>query len=172
VIREPPPAEMTTVVAPVPFAEPTIAALRAAHDWSARRGVPAHITLLGPFLAPSDVTFETLVLLRRVFAARQPLAVALSELRVLGSSACLIPEPIEPLRALSDALCATWRGLTPKSDQYHVTVARNCDGALFDQVAAELRPALPLRGYLTEAALVERHVNRSVRTKARFSLGG
>ena len=143
-----------------------------AHDWPARRGVPAHITLVGPFLAPSKVTSETLVLLRQIFAGRQPLAVALSELRLLGSSACLIPDAIEPLRALSDALCATWRDVTPKSDQYHVTLARNCDSTLFDQVAAELLPTLPLRGYVTEAVLVERHMNRSVRTVARFALGG
>ena len=41
-----------TLIAPVPFAEAAVGLLRARHDWAARRGVPAHVTLLGP-LVPS-----------------------------------------------------------------------------------------------------------------------
>ena len=39
----------TALVIAVPEAEPLVSDWRAQHDWSAQRGVPAHITLLYPF---------------------------------------------------------------------------------------------------------------------------
>jgi hypothetical protein len=55
VVRSEPPTEaMTTIVAPTPFVGQVIDSLRLAYDWSAGRGVPAHLTLLGPFLGPDD----------------------------------------------------------------------------------------------------------------------
>jgi hypothetical protein len=40
----------TALIVPVPEAEPQIGELRLAHDSSAARGVPAHVTILFPFL--------------------------------------------------------------------------------------------------------------------------
>ena len=40
----------TALVIAVPEAEPLVSDWRAQHDWSAQRGVPAHITLLYPFV--------------------------------------------------------------------------------------------------------------------------
>lgn len=45
----------TALIVPVPEAEPQVGELRLAHDWSAQRGVPAHVTILFPFLDASDV---------------------------------------------------------------------------------------------------------------------
>jgi hypothetical protein len=41
-------AEITTLVVPVPEADGAVEGWRTKHDWSARAGVPSHITLLGP----------------------------------------------------------------------------------------------------------------------------
>ena len=45
----------TALIVPVPEAEPQVGELRLAHDWSAARGVPAHVTILFPFLDADDV---------------------------------------------------------------------------------------------------------------------
>jgi len=45
----------TALIVPVPEAEPQVAELRLAHDWSAPRGVPAHVTILFPFLDTAEL---------------------------------------------------------------------------------------------------------------------
>ena len=45
----------TALIIPVPEAESQVGELRLAHDWSAARGVPAHVTILFPFLDAADV---------------------------------------------------------------------------------------------------------------------
>jgi hypothetical protein len=45
----------TALIVPVPEAEPQISELRLAHDSSAARGVPAHVTILFPFLETGEL---------------------------------------------------------------------------------------------------------------------
>ena len=45
----------TALMFAVPEAEAAVGAIRLAHDWSAARGVPAHVTLLFPFAPPDEV---------------------------------------------------------------------------------------------------------------------
>jgi hypothetical protein len=45
----------TALIVPVPEAEPQVGELRLAHDSSAGRGVPAHVTILFPFLDTADL---------------------------------------------------------------------------------------------------------------------
>lgn len=166
-VREPPAVEMSTLLAPVAFAEHAVEALRLAHDWSARRGIGAHITLLGPFLPPDHLT-PTIARLRELLAAFGPITVTLTEIRLLGSAACLVPTPVEPFAELTASLRRSWPQVPPLVGDYHLTVARNCDAALFAKVAARVEPHLPLAGQLTEATLVVRHPDGTVHEVARF----
>jgi hypothetical protein len=45
----------TGLIVPIPEAEPQVGELRLAHDSSAARGVPAHVTILFPFLDTADL---------------------------------------------------------------------------------------------------------------------
>jgi 2'-5' RNA ligase len=45
----------TALIVPVPEAEAQTGELRLAHDWSAARGVPAHVTILFPFLDTDEL---------------------------------------------------------------------------------------------------------------------
>ncbi len=58
----------SALVVRVPAAEPCVAALRELHDPVARRGMPAHITLLYPFVAPNEITPAVLARVQRVAA--------------------------------------------------------------------------------------------------------
>jgi 2'-5' RNA ligase len=46
----------TALLIAVPEAEPVVEELRSAHDWAAARGVPAHVTLLYPFVPREELS--------------------------------------------------------------------------------------------------------------------
>ena len=56
----------------VPEAEPAVAEHRARLDSSARDGVPAHLTVLYPFLPPASIDRAVLASLRGLFAGFAP----------------------------------------------------------------------------------------------------
>lgn len=58
----------TALLLPVPAAEPAVGQHRARLDEAARDGVPAHITVLYPFLPPAGIDEMLLALLGRLFA--------------------------------------------------------------------------------------------------------
>ena len=58
----------TALLVPVPAAEPAVGQHRARLDEAARDGVPAHITVLYPFLPPAGIDEALLSSLGRMFA--------------------------------------------------------------------------------------------------------
>jgi hypothetical protein len=60
--------EQSALLLPVPAAEAAVGAHRARLDASARDGVPAHLTVLYPFLPPALIGDAVLASLRRLFA--------------------------------------------------------------------------------------------------------
>ena len=46
----------SAILVPVPGAEPVAGRLRARFDRSAGRGIPAHVTVLYPFVPPGQIT--------------------------------------------------------------------------------------------------------------------
>ena len=60
----------TALIVAVPEAEPLVGEWRAKHDWSAQHGVPAHITLLFPFVPADEVDEQLLGELRDLFASQ------------------------------------------------------------------------------------------------------
>ena len=65
-----PPAALTesAVLVQVPAAEPLVSRHRARLDSAAELGVPAHVTILSPFVPPSAVTSSTLAILAEAVA--------------------------------------------------------------------------------------------------------
>lgn len=62
----------TAVIAAIPAAEPAVGPHRAHLDRAARWGVPAHVTVLYPFLDPASFDTEALRRLRAVQAQMLP----------------------------------------------------------------------------------------------------
>lgn len=162
----------TTIIAPVPFVGARVEAVRAARDWSARRGVPAHITLLGNFAAPEQIDSETLHALRQIFSGTVPITTALSDLRLLGTTACLIPEALPQLDELSVKLASVAPGgehVVPT--HHHLTVARDCDVHGLADLRAALGEDLPLRGEINQARLLAHTGASNVAQIAGFDFG-
>ena len=68
----------TGFVVLVPEAEPLVGAFRAEHDESARLGVPAHITVLFPFMDPASITEKIVLACTRVLSSHQAFSFLLS----------------------------------------------------------------------------------------------
>jgi hypothetical protein len=101
----------TALIVVVPEAEPFVGALRLEHDWSAARGIPAHVTVLFPF-APADEIDETaLTVLFDGFPAFD------FELDRIGrfeeGPVWLHPEPSGPFTDLTEAVHQRWPEYPP-----------------------------------------------------------
>ena len=100
--------ERAAVVAPVPSAEPVVSAWRERFDRSAARGMPAHITLVYPFLREQDLTDEVLATLLELCAERPVLDVAFRNTARFPGILHVEPEPADELRRFTVAIAEPW----------------------------------------------------------------
>jgi hypothetical protein len=167
-------AESALIIA-VPDVEPLVAAVRARHDSSAAAGVPAHITLLYPFLAPDAITSRDLAALTRIFDSTRAFDVTFRECRRFGARVLwLAPDPDAPFVTLTRQIferwpeCPPYRGAIPSSDVIpHLTVSDTVEGAPLDRVERTIASGLPVTTHVDEALLIENRDGRW-RTRERF----
>ena len=141
----------------MPKAEPLVAKWRAEHDWAARFGIPAHVTVRSPFLPPEQWADPGLRTLQRLLPVPMTLA------RVVNRPGALVVvvEPDDQLRKLTDETTRAWPTLPPhKPDRptfaYHVTVVRTEDPEVRRKATKAIAPQLPLDVAGTELWLTAR----------------
>ncbi|THD82629.1 MAG: 2'-5' RNA ligase family protein [Phenylobacterium sp.] len=129
-----------------PDLEPRIGDLRALHDPAARQGMPAHVTVLYPFMDPVD--FGPTPRGRLADAVRGFPAFDLSFSRVgrFPEVLWIAPEPAEAILALVAAIVGAFPEFPPYGGQFetvipHVTVAHG-DGLDLGALEPELRRRL------------------------------
>lgn len=165
------PTGQTAIIVPVPEADPLVGAWRDRFDKHAAQGVPAHITLLSPFVAPEQL--DAILPRLPALLAGAPAHYTLSRLRPWPGLAVLVPQPLDWFLAASRALCAH-TGLRPYGGKHgdaiqpHLTVAYGdpdpqVERARFEAIAADLDPRLPLRCALDQAWLMQLDGARWVR---------
>jgi hypothetical protein len=168
-------AGITTLIVPVPAAEALVGKWRARNDWSAALGVPAHVTVLGPFLPPVELSPEVVERLRLIFSRQARFKFALSRVRQVGGVVYLAPEPVAPFEQLTATLRKQWPQAPPygaafESTVYHLTVTRR--SSLLEQVRQDLTRFLPVEAEARQVHLFERTATDMVRTVGRFPLRG
>ncbi|MER5773826.1 2'-5' RNA ligase family protein [Streptomyces sp. NPDC002039] len=146
----------TAVVIVLPDAAPLLDAAWRIDPALVRRGVPAHVSLLYPFVPESALTGQDEKNVRSL-AASCPVADLLLEEVVTESGFVAVTVP--GLQAIADAFRAQWPGLLPYRGRFgarpaaHVTVAMGADNpTTAARVHAALGSLLPLR---TRAAAVQ-----------------
>ncbi len=172
-----PPIESALVVL-VPEAEVLVKPFRNRHDPSAAIGVPAHVTLLYPFIAPDEIGSAVLDDLRQCFERFPPFVFSFSEMRRFPGVLYLAPEPAEPFRGLTRAIWDRWPSTPPYGGQYsdivpHLCVAQIADELQLDAVAKAFGSAsagkLPIRATANEIALMDNTTGHwQVRTTLRI----
>jgi 2'-5' RNA ligase len=138
----------SALVIVVPEAEPLVSDWRVQYDWSAQRGVPAHITLLYPFAPTEKVDHELLGQLRGLFGAETAITFELPRVARFPEVAWLAPEPSEPFKALIELIARRFPEYPPYEGIHdevipHLTVAEG-GPELQDQVEAALTAHLPI----------------------------
>jgi len=139
-----------------PDADPLVERWRAEHDWAARFGVTAHVTVRTPFLDanewPDAWSDELTALL--------PVKLTLATLENRPGALVILVQPDDQLQALTRAVGTIWPGLPPHKPNferpaYHVTVVRTRDTEIRRRAADAIAPHLPLE--VTGTALWATH---------------
>jgi 2'-5' RNA ligase len=146
----------------VPEAEPLVGALRERLDPSARLGVPAHITVLYPFMSPEKITKAVLGEIRQSLSPAGAFTYSLNRVARFPGALYLAPEPAMPFIALTQRLVAQFPAHQPYGGQHvrvvpHLTVAQAGE-AEHDLVEPRLAAALSgaeIRARCSEVVLIE-----------------
>ena len=164
-------AGATALVVVVPEAEQLIGALRRAHTPSGRDGMPAHVTLLAPFAGLAERDDDAI---RGVCARFHPFGFALRRTGRFDDTGVLYlaPEPAEPfvelIGAFADAFPAHRSSFDPVVP--HVTVAAGLEPGRLDEIAGQLKRALPMRACADDVVLFARSDEGRWEEQARFPL--
>jgi hypothetical protein len=144
----------------VPQAESLVGAWRERYDDSARTGVPAHVTLLYPFLEPEEIGPADLERLAALFASARATRFRLVAARRFSRGVLyLAPEPEEFFQELTSRIWALYPDHPPYGGIFnhvvpHLTVAQVEDHLVLDEIEAVVAPDLPIEAEATEAWLM------------------
>jgi len=157
----------TALICRVPEAERYIARYRDRYDPSARRNVPAHVTVLYPFMAPAQIDGSVLEKLRAIARAVPGFEYRMTRTQRFPVALYLDPEPAAPYAALTERVFHAFPDYPPFEGKFetvvpHVTVAHG-DEPLLCEIEVELRIALPASGIPArchELVLIENSTGR------------
>jgi 2'-5' RNA ligase len=168
----------TALICRVPEAERYVAHYRQRFDPSARRNVPAHVTVLYPFMSPQDVDAEVLERLAQIARAVPCFEYRLAETGRFPVSLYLAPQPDDFFAALTNAVYGAYPDYPPFDGKFatvvpHVTVA-HADEPQLCEIEVELRIAMASGGAVKarchEMVLIENSSGRWEEMH-RFALG-
>ena len=161
---------------PVPEAEPLVQTWRTRYDPSAALGVPAHITLLVPFLPPARIDGQVVEDLCAFFAGVAPISFRLARLARFPEVLYLAPEPDAPFTQLITELARRYPETPPYGGVFqevipHLTVAHSTDRRVLDDIANALAGFTPIEAFATEVWLVVQDQDGNWHMRHRFPLG-
>ncbi|MFI6298968.1 2'-5' RNA ligase family protein [Nonomuraea sp. NPDC050790] len=121
----------TALTVTVPAAERVVGPWRERYDPSTAYGVPAHVTVLYPFLDAEEVDEGAL---RELFGACERFDLVFERAARFPGLVYLVPEPAEPVRRLTEAVVARWPEAQPYRGKHgeitpHLTVGQGLDEA-------------------------------------------
>jgi 2'-5' RNA ligase len=164
----------------VPAAEAVVERHRSRMDRSAGWGVPAHVTVLYPYLPPEAVNSKALATLSAAIASVNAFDCTFEATRWFGSQVLwLAPHPELPLRQLTLAVWAAFPDQPPYGGAFdevqpHLTVGERALAGHDELVAAEAEVLtdLPFSQHIDHALLIAGSQQpRSWRTMHRLDLG-
>ena len=150
----------TALVVPVPAAEPAVGQHRARLDRAARDGVPAHITVLYPFLPPAGIGESLLASLGDLFAGPRAFAFTLDRVGWFGEHVVWLgPSDPAPFTALTNMVFTAFPSCPPYGGQHsdvipHLTVGDSGSGLELRNAADLAGSWLPIEAVAAEVVLM------------------
>lgn len=159
--RPTPPPTQTAVLVLVPEAEPVVAQHRAHLDGASARGVPAHVTVLHPFVDPDQVDAQVLERLAAVVSTVPAFDVVFRRTAWFSDDVLwLAPDPARPFRDLTAAVVAAFPDHPPYAGAFdgstpHLTVGerRLGDVAALQRAERDVSASLPLHAHVDRVCL-------------------
>jgi 2'-5' RNA ligase superfamily len=166
----------TALVVPVPEAERLVGRYRRLHTPSGSQGMPAHVTLVSPFVPASRFDRDREAATRTLIATAAGFEFSLVATRRFERTLYLAPEPAAPFVELIEALADSFPEYPPYAGTVteivpHVTVAQGDDELALGQFAAALEPSLPVACAAVEATLFERREDGRFHARVSFPFG-
>jgi 2'-5' RNA ligase len=163
----------STLLVPVPEAELVYERWSGKPDLVGTPGLPLHVTVLYPFLAPSAINAEVERELEALARAHRPFSYRLTDIGRFPNVLYLKTSPAGWFVELTQAVQTRWPSHPPYGDDFdeiipHVTLARGDEPA---GLAAAVEPILPIDAVARELLLVSASHGTWI-PRARFRLGG
>jgi 2'-5' RNA ligase len=125
---------------------------------SAAEGVPAHVTVLVPFLNVDRLDQAVLDELTGLFARHERFSVVFDRVDRFPDVVYLAPTPAQRFRDLTEAMVARWPEAPPYGGIHaeitpHLTVANGQGPEVFDEVEAAMERELPVSATVSSISL-------------------
>jgi 2'-5' RNA ligase len=148
-----------------------LARLRNGLDPSAGAGVPAHITLLYPFVPPDRLDESVFAPVAEIARAVEAFSFTLGRVQRWPDVVCLLPEPSRPFSRLIVDLASAFPNYPPYSGEHaladivpHVTIAQSARAEDLDAASVALPGLLPVHAQFEEIRLIAHHPGQLWRT--------
>ena len=148
------------LIVTVPQAEPAVSAWRSQLDPMAALGVPAHLTVLFPFVPPAGIDEATRTTLRELLSSVTTFDFSLVATRWFADTVVwLAPDPDAPFRVLTQAVAAAFPAYPPYGGQFpdpvpHLTIADRGPPEAMHAAEQQLQRALPIRSIARSVTLL------------------
>ena len=122
-------------------------------------GIPAHVTLLFPFVPAAELDEAVIAALAEVVTEGTPFEFSLARTARFPDTLYLAPEPPEPFVRLTRAIHARFPDHPPYEGAFetivpHLTVAHG-DAELMDEAERDVAPGLPIAAHVDDVVLLE-----------------
>lgn len=168
----------TALVIEIPEAEPALASLRVSLDPSAALGVPAHVTVLFPFVPADELHNGVLDRIAAVVGTVPRFPYRFSRTAWFDDRVVfLAPDDEAPFRRLTDRVWAEFPAYPPFEGAFadvvpHLTVGQNQPVEVLRAAQEDAQARLPIEGTASEVLLLAQEVaGRRWERRARFLLG-
>ncbi len=164
----------TALVLLVPEAEAVVRSWRSEHDPSATEGMPAHVTVLYPFIAEGDLNDDTLDEIAAIGSGWRPIEVDFAEFGRFPQVLWLKPNGTSCVELITQVR-SRWPECLPYGQSSlevipHLTVTDGASEHVVARAQADIAPHLPLKATISAIALMAFDGSRWVRRRE-FSLG-
>ena len=154
-------SDVSALYVEIPAAESLVAEHRLAWDAVAAAGIPAHVTVLFPFLDPDAIDRSVREALRLIAVRVPPFDVRFERVGRFPEVVWLAPDPVAPFAALTDMIAARWPDHQPYGGVFetvihHLTVADGAPNETLDSLQRSLSGGLPIRQRVGELTLATR----------------
>ncbi|WP_405787332.1 2'-5' RNA ligase family protein [Streptomyces sp. NBC_00029] len=168
-------AGQTGLIIRIPEAESAVRGWRERFDHSARAGIPAHVTVLYPFLDESRLDPAVHSALADVLGGHRAFTLRFERCGRFPEVSYLVPEPDTQVRQLTRAIADRWPEAPPYRGRFtevvpHLTIAQGQEDAALKEIEADLTGRLPFTARVSSVELMV-HDGTEWRERASFALG-